>query len=124
MSLRIHRLGKLHGGLSQRIGLGRDRARVVAFQRPFEIRHRVLDLALLDLAEFRAMLGELLLGRANKRLAMIFCFHSSLALLVVSRVCLRVIEGDPRHDCNLIARERSTFIRLPCGRQAAHGLGV
>src|SRR5687767_6571682 len=58
----VHGLAELHGGLHQRVGLGFDRRRILAFERFLQVGHGVLDRLALALRHLRAVLGESLLG--------------------------------------------------------------
>src|SRR5208282_2208837 len=78
--LLVHRLAELQGGLRQRIGLRRDRARIVAFQGFLEVGDGVLDRAPVSLADLRAVLDERLLGRMDEALGVILRLDLGLAL--------------------------------------------
>ena len=79
LRLLVHCFAELHRSLRQGIRLGRDRGGVVAFERLFEVRQRILDRAPVAFAHFRAMLGQRPLGRMNKRLGMVLRFDFGLA---------------------------------------------
>src|SRR6185437_14944820 len=90
--LLVHGFAELHGSLRQRVGLGLDRARVIALERFFEIRHGILDGTAFAFADFRAMLGERLFGGMHQRFAMVLGFYCGLSLLVLLGVRLGVLD--------------------------------
>src|SRR6516225_5195826 len=92
LGLLVHGLAELHGGLRQRIGLGRDRRGVAALERFLEVGHRVLDRAPITFADLRAMLGERLFGGMDQRLGVVLRLDLGLALLVLFGVRLRVLD--------------------------------
>src|SRR5579859_3648608 len=79
--LLVHRLAELHGGLRQRVHLGRDGLAVVALERFLEIRQGGLDRAPLTLADLAAVLGQCLLGGVDQGLGVVLGLDRGLALL-------------------------------------------
>src|SRR5205085_8849033 len=92
LRLLVHRLAELHRGLRERIGLGGDGGRVVALERLLEIGHGILDRAPLVFANFRAVLGDRLLGGMDQRFGVILGLHLGLALLVLLGVRLGILD--------------------------------
>src|SRR5262249_9838783 len=92
LGLLVHGLAELHGGLRQRIGLGRDRRSVAALERFLEVGHRVLDRAPIAFADLRAMLGQRLLGSMDQRLGVVLRLDLGLALLVLFGVGSRILD--------------------------------
>src|SRR6185369_7165497 len=88
----VHRLAELHGGLRERIGFGRDRFGVGAFERLLEVGQRVLDRAPVALADLRAVLGKRPLGRMHERLGVVLGFDLGFALLVLFGVLLGFLD--------------------------------
>src|SRR5579872_3033455 len=54
----VHGLAELHRDLHQGLGLGLDRAGVLAFQRGLQLGHARLDRRLVGVADLVAMLGQ------------------------------------------------------------------
>src|SRR4029079_5120426 len=87
----VHRLAELHRSLRQRVGLGRDRGRVVTLERFLEIGHRILDRLALGLADLRAVLSQGLLSGVQECLGVVLRLDRGLALLVLLGVRLGVL---------------------------------
>src|SRR4051794_2364281 len=90
--LLVHRLAELHGSLRQRVGLGLDRLGIVALQRFLQIADGVFDGAALGLGDFRAVLGQRLLGGMHQTVGMVLGIDRLAALLVLGRVGLGVLD--------------------------------
>src|SRR6478752_9006816 len=90
--LLVHRLAELHGNLRQRVGLGLDRLGIVALQRFLQIADGVFDGAAIALGNFRAVLGQRLLGGMHQTVGMVLGVDRLAALLVLGRVGLGVLD--------------------------------
>src|SRR3981081_2249796 len=90
--LLVHGFAQLHPSLRQRIGLGLYARGVVALQRFLQIADGVFDGAAVVLRNFRAMLGQRLLGRMHQRVGMVLGVHGLTALLVLGGIGLGVLD--------------------------------
>src|SRR6202030_1167739 len=78
--------------LRERVGLGLDRLGIVALQSFLQIANGILDGAAFGFRDFRAMLGERLLGRMHQRVGVVLGVDGLAALLVGHSVSLGVLD--------------------------------
>src|SRR6266404_2165285 len=81
--LLVHGLAELHRSLRQRVGLGLDRLGIVTLQCFLQIADGVFDGAAIGLGDFRAVLGQRLLGGMHQTVGMILGIDRFAALLVL-----------------------------------------
>jgi hypothetical protein len=90
--LLVHRFAELHRSLRQRVRLGRDRIRIAALEGFLQVGDGILYRAAVGVADFRAMLGQRLLGRVDQRLGVVLGLDLRFALLVFFGVRLGVLD--------------------------------